>query len=85
MKRGERKPFYYRDPAGKLADRLTELERHRHHVQNELRLLEKLLAQHPQLRKLLPNGAARSRLRLVVDNGRCRVADDAGADGPRAA
>jgi hypothetical protein len=33
-----------------------------------LRLLEKLLAEHPDLRKRLPTGEARTRLRLVVDN-----------------
>jgi len=69
MKHGERKPFLYRGPADKLVDRLAELERHRRHVRSELRLLEKLLAEHPDLRKRLPNVEITGRLRLVVDNG----------------
>jgi hypothetical protein len=70
MKRGERKPFIYRDPAGRLADHFANLERHRQHVVRELRLIEKLTIEYPELRKSsLPSLAVtRKGLRLVVDN-----------------
>jgi hypothetical protein len=68
MKLDERKSLVYRSPAGRLADRFANLERHRQHVARELRLIEKLVAEHPELRKAMPANAETKKLRLVADN-----------------
>jgi hypothetical protein len=80
MKHGERKPFVYRSPAGRLVDRFANLERHRQHVTRELRLIEKLVAEYPELRKSIPASANTRKLWLVVDNspGRGVVTADGG-------
>jgi hypothetical protein len=66
--------YRYRDPEAKLADRLARIDRHRQHVQDELRSLEKFLNDYPDLRQQLPSREIRTRLRLVVDNvPRCRL------------
>lgn len=64
----EERVYRYRGPAEQLADRLARLERHRQHVRDELRSLEKFLAEHPDLRQQLPTSEIRPRLRLVVNN-----------------
>jgi hypothetical protein len=68
MKRGERKPFVYRSPAGRLADRFANLARHRHHVARELRLIEKLVAEYPELQSSVGATANIRKVWLVIDN-----------------
>jgi hypothetical protein len=59
--------FRYRGPAEQLRDRLARLHAHRRHVTDELRGLQRFLAENPDLRT---HSTAREgpRLRLVVDN-----------------
>jgi len=61
--------FRYRSPAEQLRDRLARIDAHRRHVENELRGLERFLAEHPDLR-IQSTARERPRLRLVVNNAR---------------
>jgi len=68
MKRDDCKLLTYRSPVERLADRFANLERHRQHIARELRLIEKLVTEYPELRARLPVGGKDKKLRLVVDN-----------------
>jgi hypothetical protein len=62
----EKPPLRYRSPKQRLSDRLASLARHRRHVTEELRRLERFLAEHPEFRSMVaPENASP---RLVVDN-----------------
>ncbi len=65
----------YVGPSEQLVGRLARLDRHRQHVANELRALDRFLAEHPEL---APRACAPTpRLRLVVDNDSPSLKPDA--------
>jgi hypothetical protein len=65
-KHGERKPFVYRRPAERLADRFASLARHRQHVARELRLIEWL--EPPGMEEALAEAAMRGTDEIDFDD-----------------